>query len=208
MLAAAVRVSRCHRLLTHSLSVCSLLFSACSAFLLCVLGGIEPRAINPELIQWPVAGDAAAAPAGPAASQGMAQDWKVANAKYAISVARKIGASIFLTWEDITAVRPKLIFSLLAALMYRGKELEVASAGAAAAGLPAASAVGTKGVAAAASNGHDAARIGSTVFTPGSGSMGGSSSSAKTPFGSSAGAGVPGRTTTSTTTPGRWKQQK
>jgi len=39
------------------------------------------------------------------------------NAKYAISVARKIGAPCFLLHDDIIEVKPKMIFSFLAALM-------------------------------------------------------------------------------------------
>lgn len=39
------------------------------------------------------------------------------NAKYVISVARKIGAVVFLTWEDITEVKPKMIMTFVASLM-------------------------------------------------------------------------------------------
>jgi len=38
------------------------------------------------------------------------------NAKYIISVARKLGAVIFLTWEDIRDVKPKMIMTLVASL--------------------------------------------------------------------------------------------
>jgi len=38
------------------------------------------------------------------------------NAKYIISVARKLGAVIFLTWEDIKDVKPKMITTLVGAL--------------------------------------------------------------------------------------------
>jgi hypothetical protein len=40
------------------------------------------------------------------------------NAKYAISVARKIGATVFLLYEDIIDVKPKMVFSFVASLMY------------------------------------------------------------------------------------------
>lgn len=39
------------------------------------------------------------------------------NAKYAISVARKIGATVFLLWEDIVEVKPKMILTFVGALM-------------------------------------------------------------------------------------------
>merc|ERR1712216_324489 len=39
------------------------------------------------------------------------------NARYVISVARKIGATVFCTWEDIVEVRPKMMTALMACLM-------------------------------------------------------------------------------------------
>lgn len=56
---------------------------------------IEPRAVNWDLVM-----------------QGDTDDDKKNNAKYAISVARKLGAVIFCIWEDIIAVNAKqmLIF--------------------------------------------------------------------------------------------------
>lgn len=42
---------------------------------------------------------------------------KELNAKYIISLARKIGASIFYTWEDIVEVNPKMVMLLVASLM-------------------------------------------------------------------------------------------
>ena len=38
------------------------------------------------------------------------------NAKYAISIARKLGATVFLVWEDIAEVKSKLLLTLLASL--------------------------------------------------------------------------------------------
>ena len=38
------------------------------------------------------------------------------NAKYALSVARGLGAMIFLVWEDITEVKSKLLLTFLASL--------------------------------------------------------------------------------------------
>jgi len=39
------------------------------------------------------------------------------NAKYAISVARKLNAPVFLLWEDIVEVRPKMITTFIGSLM-------------------------------------------------------------------------------------------
>ena len=38
------------------------------------------------------------------------------NAKYAISIARKLGATIFLVWEDISEVKGKMLMTFTAAL--------------------------------------------------------------------------------------------
>lgn len=40
------------------------------------------------------------------------------NAKYAISIARKLGATIFLLPEDIVEVKNKMILTLVGSLMY------------------------------------------------------------------------------------------
>jgi plastin-1 len=37
--------------------------------------------------------------------------------RYAISLTRKIGGSIFLVWEDIVEVKPKMILTLIGTLM-------------------------------------------------------------------------------------------
>lgn len=38
------------------------------------------------------------------------------NAKYILSIARKLGAVIFSVWEDITKVNPKMILVLVCTL--------------------------------------------------------------------------------------------
>ena len=38
------------------------------------------------------------------------------NAKYALSIARKLGATVFLVWEDIAEVKSKLILTFLASI--------------------------------------------------------------------------------------------
>lgn len=44
------------------------------------------------------------------------------NAKYTISIARKLGATIFVVWEDITEVKPKIMFVLIASFMLLDKQ--------------------------------------------------------------------------------------
>jgi plastin-1 len=55
-----------------------------------VCSAIESRAVNWDLV-----------------TEGATDDDKKNNAKYAISVARKLGAVIFCVWEDINTVNPK-----------------------------------------------------------------------------------------------------
>ncbi|KAK8805471.1 hypothetical protein WA158_002127 [Blastocystis sp. Blastoise] len=43
------------------------------------------------------------------------------NARYCISIARKIGATVFITWEDIVECKPKMILAFIASLMYTQK---------------------------------------------------------------------------------------
>ncbi|XP_076318829.1 plastin-2 fimbrin isoform X1 [Tachypleus tridentatus] len=50
---------------------------------------------------------------------GSDDDEKMANAKYAISVARKIGARIYALPEDIVEVKPKMVMTVFACLMGR-----------------------------------------------------------------------------------------
>lgn len=61
---------------------------------------ISSRSVNPELI-----------------SSGETDEEKEKNAKYAISVARKIGAVVFSLWEDVVEVNPKQILLFAVALM-------------------------------------------------------------------------------------------
>jgi plastin-1 len=57
-------------------------------FFLDLLSAIEPRVVNWYLV-----------------TAGQTQEDKESNAKYIISVARKLGCSIFLLWDDIVEVR-------------------------------------------------------------------------------------------------------
>jgi plastin-1 len=68
-------------------------------FLLALVGAIEPRAVNPELV---TTGETAAT--------------RLENARYAISLARKVGACVFLTPEDIVEVKSKMIMTFVSSL--------------------------------------------------------------------------------------------
>merc|ERR1719240_2338167 len=48
---------------------------------------------------------------------GETEEDKKLNAKYSISCCRKLGCSIFLLWEDVAEVRPKMILSFIASVM-------------------------------------------------------------------------------------------
>jgi len=43
------------------------------------------------------------------------------NAKYVLSVARKLGCSVFLVWEHIRDVNPKFLLTLVAAIKTTGE---------------------------------------------------------------------------------------
>lgn len=42
-------------------------------------------------------------------------------------MARKIGATVYLTWEDIAEVKPKMILMLVASIMHRHFEKAAAT---------------------------------------------------------------------------------
>jgi len=69
-------------------------------FLLDLLGAVEPRIMNWELV-----------------TPGESDEDKLLNAKYAISVARKLNCTIFLLAEDIVEVKPKMMLTFIAAIM-------------------------------------------------------------------------------------------
>lgn len=62
-------------------------------------GAIEPRVINWDLV-----------------TPGETPEDAEMNSKYAISIARKLGAVIFLVWEDIVHLNPKMIMIFVASL--------------------------------------------------------------------------------------------
>ena len=68
-------------------------------FLLQVCAAIEPRAIDWDIVK-----------------KGEEEDDKANNAKYIISIVRKLGGVVFCIWEDIVKVEYKQIFILFATL--------------------------------------------------------------------------------------------
>uniref|UniRef100_A0A1D1YW34 Fimbrin-like protein 2 n=1 Tax=Anthurium amnicola TaxID=1678845 RepID=A0A1D1YW34_9ARAE len=70
-------------------------------FFLELLSSVEPRVVNWNLV-----------------TKGESEEEKKLNATYIISVARKLGCSIFLLPEDIMEVNQKMILTLTASIMY------------------------------------------------------------------------------------------
>lgn len=62
-------------------------------------GAIEPRAVNWDIVL-----------------PGETEEDQTLNAKYVISVARKLGAVIFCVWEDIVNVNAKQMLIIVACL--------------------------------------------------------------------------------------------
>jgi len=63
------------------------------------------HAINPKIVDWSIVTD------------GAKKEDAMLNAKYAISIARKLGATIFLLPEDIVEVKHKMIMTFVASCM-------------------------------------------------------------------------------------------
>ncbi|XP_021733516.1 fimbrin-2-like [Chenopodium quinoa] len=70
-------------------------------FFLELLSAVQPRVVNWSLV-----------------TKGLSDEEKTMNASYIISIARKLGCSIFLLPEDITEVNQKMILTLTASIMY------------------------------------------------------------------------------------------
>ncbi|PIA16398.1 hypothetical protein COEREDRAFT_81349 [Coemansia reversa NRRL 1564] len=69
-------------------------------FLLDVLNGMQKDIVDPQLV-----------------TAGSNEEDMKLNAKYAISIARKLGATIFLLPEDIVEIKPKMILTFIGSLM-------------------------------------------------------------------------------------------
>lgn len=70
-----------------------------SLFFLDLVAAIEPRAVDFSVV-----------------TQGVTEEDLILNAKYAISCARKLGACVFLTPEDIIETKSKMLLTFVAAL--------------------------------------------------------------------------------------------
>jgi len=63
--------------------------------------------IKPTLVDWKIV------------SEGQSPEDKLANARYAIGIARKMGAKVYALPEDIVEVKPKMVMTIFACLMAR-----------------------------------------------------------------------------------------
>lgn len=68
---------------------------------------IEPRAINPDLVM-----------------KGDTEEEQILNAKYAISIARKLGAAVFLVYDDILGLNKKMLLIFVASLYDLKQQVE------------------------------------------------------------------------------------
>ncbi|XP_029113239.1 plastin-3-like [Scleropages formosus] len=69
-----------------------------------LIDAIQPGSVNYELVKTGTLSD----------------DDKLNNAKYAVSMARKIGARVYALPEDLVEVKPKMVMTVFACLMGRG----------------------------------------------------------------------------------------
>ncbi|KAM4692929.1 plastin-1 [Discoglossus pictus] len=69
-----------------------------------LIDAIAPKAINPDMVK----------------RENLSETEKLNNAKYAISIARKIGARIYALPDDLVEVKPKMVMTVFACLMGRG----------------------------------------------------------------------------------------
>ncbi|XP_062438416.1 plastin-1 isoform X1 [Rhea pennata] len=69
-----------------------------------LIDAIAPKAVRPEMVK----------------RENLSDEDKLNNAKYAISVARKIGARIYALPDDLVEVKPKMVMTVFACLMGRG----------------------------------------------------------------------------------------
>ncbi|NXH17750.1 PLSI protein, partial [Bucco capensis] len=70
-----------------------------------LIDAIAPKAVRPEMIK----------------REDLSYQDKLNNAKYAISVARKVGARIYALPDDLVEVKPKMVMTVFACLMGRGQ---------------------------------------------------------------------------------------
>ena len=73
-------------------------------FLLALLRAVEPRSVDSAQVK-----------------EGATAEERMLNAKYAISCARRVGCMVFLLWEDIVEVKPKMLLVFVGTLMARSQ---------------------------------------------------------------------------------------
>lgn len=76
-------------------------------FLVKLCAGVEPRAIDWDIVM-----------------KGETEEERANNAKYVISIARKLGAVIFCVWEDIVKVNYKMMLVLVCSLFEIHQQLK------------------------------------------------------------------------------------
>jgi plastin-1 len=76
-------------------------------FLLKLCAGVEPRAIDWDIVL-----------------KGDTDEEKANNAKYVISIVRKLGGVVFCVWEDILKVNYKMMLVLVCTLFEIAQELK------------------------------------------------------------------------------------
>lgn len=69
-----------------------------------LIDAIQPQSVNYELVQ----------------TGSLSDEDKLNNAKYAVSMARKIGAKVYALPEDLVEINPKMVMTIFACLMGRG----------------------------------------------------------------------------------------
>ncbi|XP_047235703.1 plastin-3-like [Girardinichthys multiradiatus] len=69
-----------------------------------LIDAIRPGSVNFELVK----------------TRSLSEEDKLNNAKYAVSMARKIGARVYALPEDLVEVKPKMVMTVFACLMGRG----------------------------------------------------------------------------------------
>ncbi|KAM9850164.1 plastin-3-like [Aulostomus maculatus] len=69
-----------------------------------LIDAIQPESVNFDLVQ----------------KENLSDEDKLNNAKYAISMARKIGAKVYALPDDLVEVNPKMVMTIFACLMGRG----------------------------------------------------------------------------------------
>ncbi|MEQ2261841.1 Plastin-3 [Xenotaenia resolanae] len=69
-----------------------------------LIDAIQPGSVNFELVK----------------THSLSEEDKLNNAKYAVSMARKIGARVYALPEDLVEVKPKMVMTVFACLMGRG----------------------------------------------------------------------------------------